>query len=324
MTDPADRVATSAALLELDPRPRSSWPAPSPPPPTSRRVDHGSRSPGMREPWPGAGPEHPRRVQLALANFLTMATRGGPPTPRCPSRRARPRHTTSGAGGAQRSLGRRAPGGLPDRGQGVVAALLRGGGRLQRAGCDGGALRRAGLSPTSTSCRRQRRGARDEVATTGRVRERYLERLARQQLTCGEDAARWRRPRNRRPGAPAHADGILLPQHHVPAVLGHLGSTRCTSAASCPAWTRLRTWRCCWCPTAPGRAGAPGPAPRPAARRPRPARPWTEAHLSYERARRARSLPRTRAAVDTEARSGAVLTADPSALATCGPAPWRR
>jgi PucR C-terminal helix-turn-helix domain len=149
-------------------------------------------------------------------------------------------------------------------------------------------------------------GHADELATTGRVREQYLERLAiallsgapAEEIERRAERAGWDRPRTLTCllGPSAHsrlerstltiAADVLdpaLPAELTVSLLPDLGPRR-------PAL--LRTL---------GPAQALGPE-----------RPWTEATASYRRARRARD----RGIVDTEAQlAELVLTADPDALA---------
>jgi hypothetical protein len=164
-------------------------------------------------------------------------------------------------------------------------------------------------------------GHGDETATTGRVRERYLERLARM-LLQGEDLpaleaaagqAAWQPPES--------LTAVLLPQRHAGAVLSHLGPHTLHVSADLPGLPglddddddlsvllapagagpdRLRLTR-----LLDQRQAVLGPA-----------RPWAQARLSYDRAVRARPLQRTAEVLDTETHlAELVLTADPRALA---------
>ncbi|TQJ48794.1 PucR family transcriptional regulator [Phycicoccus sp. SLBN-51] len=162
-------------------------------------------------------------------------------------------------------------------------------------------------------------GHGDETATTGRVRERYLERLAtlllqgedQPALEAAAEQAAWQPPES--------LTAVLLPQRHVAAVLSHVGPHTLHVSAELPGVAdvadddlsvllvpagagpdRVRLTR-----LLDQRQAVLGPA-----------RPWTEARLSYERAVRARLLHRTAEVLDTEAHlAELVLTADPRALA---------
>lgn len=159
-------------------------------------------------------------------------------------------------------------------------------------------------------------GHGDEMATTGRVRERYLERLAAlllegEEVTVLEAAAEraaWEPPQT--------LTAVLLPQHHAPAVLSHLGPHTLHVSGELPGVDddslsvilvpdslgpgRVRLIR-----LLDQRRAVLGPA-----------RPWTEVRRSYERALRAHTLPRAADVLDTETRlSELVLTADRQALA---------
>ena len=93
-------------------------------------------------------------------------------------------------------------------------------------------------------------GHTDELSTTGRVQERYRERLG-QQLLAGAGAGRARAPRR--------AGGLAAAAHpHRGAAArgpGARGACRCwgkrpsRSARTCPARRRASSSRCCWCPT---------------------------------------------------------------------------
>ena len=251
MTDPADRVATQAALLELDPQTQEQLARA-----ITAAADEAVESimvevPGYAGALAGRLGQNIRgAVQLALANFLTMATRGGVSDPSMPIAQSTAAAYDLGRGEARSG-----------RSVDALLAAYRIGARVSwrhfsevAVACNVPAATVGRfaelvfayideLSAASVA------GHGDEVATTGRVRERYLERLARQ-LLVGEE----------------------------PAAL--------EAAAEQAAWEPPRTLTA------------------------------VLLHLSSARARRARSLPRTRGAVDPEARLGElVLTADPGALA---------
>jgi len=319
MTDPADRVATRAALLELDPQTQEQLARA-----ITAAADEAVESimvevPGYAGALAGRLGQNIRgAVQLALANFLTMATRGGVSDPSVPIAQSTAAAYDLGRGEARSG-----------RSVDALLAAYRIGARVSwrhfsevAVACDVPAATVGRfaelvfayideLSAASVA------GHGDEVATTGRVRERYLERLARQ-LLAGEDAAALEAAAEQAAWEPPRTlTAVLLPQHHVPAVLGHLGQHTLPVSGELPGLDEAENLAVLLVPdsTGPGRVRLARLLDQRRAVL-GPARPWTEAHLSYERARRARSLPRTRAAVDTEARLGElVLTADPSALA---------
>jgi hypothetical protein len=160
-------------------------------------------------------------------------------------------------------------------------------------------------------------GHTDELATTGRVRERYLERLAQLLLAGADEAALasaaaragWQAPRTLTavvlPGGQVHAllsalpQGTVLARQDLPGVsddddlvlllVPDLGGTR-----------RPRLLR-----ALSGRDAVVGPD-----------RPWTAVASSYDRVRRTRELGAVRGVVDTDQRlAEIVLGADPEALA---------
>ena len=245
----------------------------------------------------------------------TWRPAAGSPTPRCPSRRAQPRPTTSGAG--RRAAVARWTRSWRPTGSGarvswrhfsevavacnVPAATVGRFAELVFAYIDE-------LSAASVA------GHGDELATTGRVRERYLERLARQ-LLAGEDASGAGGGRGAGGlGAPAHADGsAAAPAPRArgarPPRAAHAARQR---RAARPGRGR-RTSRCCWCPTARGRVGCAWPgsstsgAPSSAQRGPGPRRTCRTSARGGPGPSRA---PGRR--VDTEARLGElVLTRRP-------------
>jgi hypothetical protein len=154
------------------------------------------------------------------------------------------------------------------------------------------------------------------MATTGRVRERYLERLATLLLE-GHDVAVLEAAAERAAWEPPETlTAVLLPQHHAPTVLSHLGPHTLHVSGELPGVDddslsvilvpdslgpgRVRLTR-----LLDQRRAVLGPA-----------RPWAEVRRSYERALRARALPTTTDVLDTETRlSELVLTADREALA---------
>jgi len=153
-------------------------------------------------------------------------------------------------------------------------------------------------------------GHTDELATTGRVRQRLLERIARHLLQgsstetvlAAAERAGWE--------APTTLTAVVLPEAQVRPVLAAVAS-RTLVAADLP---DLDDHALLLVPDAHGRR-------RPALLRALlgrgavagPARPWLEVRASYERAVRARALGITE---DTEAHlAQLVLCADPEALA---------
>ena len=160
-------------------------------------------------------------------------------------------------------------------------------------------------------------GHTDELATTGRVRERFLERLAGQllagarpvDLAAAAERASWVPPRT--------LTAVLLPETRVHGALVSLDPRTLRSTEDVPDADELVVLLV---PDADGRS-------RPALLRTLdgrgavvgPARPWTAVHESYARARRALRLgpvPEGPAPLDTEERlAELVLRADESALA---------
>ena len=154
-------------------------------------------------------------------------------------------------------------------------------------------------------------GHTDELATTGRVRERLLERLAADLLDGAPtehvqeaaDRAEWT--------APSTLTAVIVPEAQARSVRGAL------PGVVLQAVDRSRHARR---PRAAAGAGRPRPPPGRAARRPRargciagPARPWLQVRASYDRALRAHDAGLSG---DTEVHlTRLVLTADPEALA---------
>ena len=131
-------------------------------------------------------------------------------------------------------------------------------------------------------------GHTDELATTGRVRQRRLERLAHHLLTGAAPRAVAGRRRARRLGAAAHPD-----RGDRARVAGAAGARRGLRRAPCRPPTRpgSTTASLLLVPDAHGRRRGP----RCCARSPTaaaiagPARPWLEVRASYDRALRARA-----------------------------------
>jgi hypothetical protein len=318
MADPTGRVVGQAALLDLDTSVQERLAQA-----VTAAADEAVETimvevPGYAGALTGRLGQNIRgAVQLALTNFLTMATRDGGSDPAVPIAQSTAAAYDLGRGEA--------------RGGRSVDALLaayRIGARVSwrhfsevAVSCDvpAATLGRFAelvfayideLSAASVA------GHGDEVATTGRVRERYLERLARLLLE-GQEAAALETAAERAAWEPPQTlTAVLLPQHHAPAVLSQLGSPTLHVGGELPGVDeddlavllvpdalgpgRVRLSR-----LLDERRAVLGPA-----------RPWEQAHLSYERVLRARQLPRSRAPLDTETRlAELVLTADRSALA---------
>jgi hypothetical protein len=163
-------------------------------------------------------------------------------------------------------------------------------------------------------------GHSDELATSGRVRERYLERLAnqllgggpREDLVAATERADWATPRT--------LTAVILPEARVRGALASLDRRTLRSTDDVPGPTSSGELVVLLVPDAEGRS-------RPALMRSLgereavvgPARPWDEVHSSYARALRALQLglaPDGPGPLDTEARlADLVLCADETALA---------
>ncbi len=318
MSDAADRVVGQVPLLDLDEATRLQLTAA-----VAAAADEAVETIMVEVPsYAGAltgtmGQTIRRAVQLALANFLSMAARGDVSDPAVPIAKSTAAAYDLGRGEARSG-----------RSVDALLAAYRIGARVSwrhfsevAVACDvpAATLGRFAelvfayideLSAASVA------GHGDETATTGRVRERYLERLGAM-LLQGEDQptleaaaeqAAWQPPES--------LTAVLLPQRHAGAVLSHLGphtlhvstdlpgveeddlSVLLVPAGAGPDRVRLAR-------LLDQRQAVLGPA-----------RPWAQARRSYERAVRARRLPHTADVLDTEARlSELVLTADPRALA---------
>ncbi|UOY00597.1 PucR family transcriptional regulator [Blastococcus sp. PRF04-17] len=163
-------------------------------------------------------------------------------------------------------------------------------------------------------------GHSDELATSGRVRERYLERLAdhllaggsREDLLAATDRADWPPPRT--------LTAVILPEARVRGAWPSLDPRTLRSTEDVPGLESPGDLVVLLVPDAEGRS-------RPALLRSLgdreavvgPARPWDEVHSSYARALRALQLgltPDGPEPLDTEARlADLVLRADETALA---------
>lgn len=256
-------------------------------------------------------------VQLALANFLSMAARGDVSDPAVPIAKSAAAAYDLGRGEARSG-----------RSVDALLAAYRIGARVSwrhfsevAVACDVPAATVGRfaelvfayideLSAASVA------GHGDETATTGRVRERYLERLGAL-LLHGEDQPALEAAAERAAWQPPESlTAVLLPQRHAAAVLSHLGPHALHVATDLPG-VEEDDLSVLLVPVGSGpdrarltrlleqRQAVLGPA-----------RPWTEARRSYDRAVRARRLPHGTEVLDTEDRlSELVLTADPQALA---------
>ena len=163
-------------------------------------------------------------------------------------------------------------------------------------------------------------GHSDELATTGRVRERYRERLAnvllsrasQQDKVAAAERADWALPRT--------LTAVIVPEARVRTALGALDARTLRSTEEVPGSGASGELVALLVPDAEGRS-------RPALMRSLreaeavvgPARPWDEVDSSYARALRARQLglaPAANGSLDTEERlPELVLRADEPALA---------
>jgi hypothetical protein len=163
-------------------------------------------------------------------------------------------------------------------------------------------------------------GHSDELATSGRVRERYLERLAnqllaggpRQELVMASERADWAPPRT--------LTTVILPEARVRGALTSLDPRTLRSTEEVPGPESSGELVVLLVPDAEGRS-------RPALMRSLgdreavvgPARPWEDVHSSYARALRALQLGLVADGpepLDTESRlADLVLRADETALA---------
>ena len=159
-------------------------------------------------------------------------------------------------------------------------------------------------------------GHTDELATAGRVRQRYLDRLVRQLLN-GEDldtlratadTANW--------PAPETLTAVLVPAAQVSRVAALLSPAALQSTEDLPGLDPAESWAAILVPD----AGGAGRTALLAALTGRtavvgPSRPWTAARASYLRAVRARQLTRGRVVDTDEHLVELVLGADPDAAA---------
>jgi hypothetical protein len=163
-------------------------------------------------------------------------------------------------------------------------------------------------------------GHSDELATSGRVRERYLERLANQLLGGGPREALLAATERADWPAPRTLTAVILPEARVRGALASLDRRTLRSTEDVPGLASSGELVVLLVPDAEGRS-------RPALLRSLgereavvgPARPWDEVHTSYARALRALQLGMTSDGpepLDTEVRlADLVLRADETALA---------
>ena len=260
-------------------------------------------------------------VQLALGGFLVLATAGGDGDASTPIQPALDGAYALGRGEARSG-----------RSMDALLGAYRVGARVSwrhmadsgvRAGLTAGQLARFAelvfayidqLSAASVA------GHSDELATTGRVRERYRERLAnvllgrgpRPDKVAAAERADWALPRT--------LTAVIVPEARVRTALTSLDPRTLRSTVEVPGPEAAGELVALLVPDAEGRS-------RPALMRSLreaeavvgPARPWEEVQDSYARALRARQLGLAvdeRGLLDTEARlAELVLRADESALA---------
>jgi sugar diacid utilization regulator len=257
-------------------------------------------------------------VQLALAGFLELATAQTGADPSTPIRPALEGAYELGRGEARSG-----------RSMDALLAAYRVGARVSWRHMSASAVR-AGLSVEQLArfaelvfayidqlSASSVAGHSDELATTGRVRERYLERLAAHlidgadetELVAFAERAGWDPPRT--------LTAVVLPEEKVHGALASLDPRTLRATQDVPGGQDLVVllvpdvegrWRTALLRSLDGRDAVVGPA-----------RPWTTTHESYARACRALRLgltPDSSAAVDTDQRlADLVLRADGGALA---------
>ena len=163
-------------------------------------------------------------------------------------------------------------------------------------------------------------GHSDELATTGRVRERYRERLANVLLSRASQQDKVRAAERADWSLPRTLTAVIVPEARVRTALGSLDARTLRSTEEVPGSAAAAELVALLVPDAEGRS-------RPALMRSLreaeavvgPARPWDEVDSSYARALRARQLGLAAGEdgpVDTEERlPELVLRADETALA---------
>ena len=260
-------------------------------------------------------------VQLALGGFLQLASEGGDGDASTPIQPALDAAYSLGRGEARSG-----------RSMDALLGAYRVGARVSwRHMADSGV--RAGLSAEQLAhfaelvfayidqlSAASVAGHSDELATTGRVRERYRERLAnvllsrasQQDKVAAAERADWALPRT--------LTAVIVPEARVRTALGSLDARTLRSTEEVPGSAASGELVALLVPDAEGRS-------RPALMRSLreaeaavgPARPWDEVDSSYARALRARQLglaPGEDGALDTEQRlPELVLRADEPALA---------
>jgi sugar diacid utilization regulator len=256
-------------------------------------------------------------VQLALAGFLELATARSGADPSTPIRPALEGAYELGRGEARSG-----------RSMDALLAAYRVGARVSWRHMSASAVR-AGLSVEQLArfaelvfayidqlSAASVAGHSDELATTGRVRERYLERLAAHlldgaaepELVALAERAGWDPPRT--------LTAVVLPEEQVHGALVSLDPRTLRATQDVPGEEDLVVllvpdvegrWRTAVLRSLVGRGAVVGPA-----------RPWTAAHQSYARACRALQLGLAAdggAPVDTDERlADLVLRADGAAL----------
>lgn len=255
-------------------------------------------------------------VQIALSGFLTLATRAegtDPGTPLAPALEA-----AYNLGRGEARSGRSMDALLAAYRVGARVSWREMSGVVAAAGMPAPTLARFAelvfayideLSGASVS------GHTDELATTGRVRERYLERLTalllagadEEHLLAAAARADW--------SPPSTLTAVLLPAGQAHGLLSALPEGTLLAREDLPGADDDADLALLLVPNSAGR------------RRPRllralsgrdavvgPARPWLLAGASYDRARRMRALGTARGVVDSDAHLAAlVLSADRSA-----------
>jgi hypothetical protein len=260
-------------------------------------------------------------VQLALGGFLVLASAGGEGDASTPIQPALDGAYALGRGEARSGRSMDALLGAYRVGARVSWRLMADGG--VRAGLTAGELARFAelvfayidqLSAASVA------GHSDELATSGRVRERYRERLAnlllgrgpREDKVAAAERADWSLPRT--------LTAVIVPEARVRTALTSLDPRTLRSTEEVPGPAASGELVALLVPDAEGRS-------RPALMRSLreaeavvgPARPWDDVDGSYARALRARQLgmtPDDSGPLDTEVRlTELVLRADETALA---------
>lgn len=158
-------------------------------------------------------------------------------------------------------------------------------------------------------------GHTDELATAGRVRQRYRDLLARQ-LLVGEDPDTLRGCADTASWAPPQTlTAVLVPAAEMARIATMISAEALYATEDLPGLDPAESWAAVLVPDADG-PGRPALLAALAGRRAivGPARPWLSARVSYLRALRARRLGGDPAVLDTDEHLVAlVLGADPDA-----------